>query len=312
MPPVMALHALNTTPASASDDENQPPDCEAELAQWLASLQMEHYLAAFTNAGLDLGVVTYVCTPRTPAPCQSPGGLRRTTCGSSGCRSATASGSCTPSRRSALLHTVHRRGGACTPPCWLHPLHAAYVITGGTRNPISPAKPSKRLRQTLLSFVPRAAGGGSLTLQPGRDPPTGTPSRQPPHQQSAPPLQPASAQARRAALLASDDTVRGKAARVVAAPGRARAPPQARATPKRVPFEDLPPWQAVLRAPRMVVDRFGIDYVHCGAAHWFLTHFHADHYKGLSKHFDGGASCAHGDQSRINIPHGLCMLAHTM
>ena len=151
----------------------------------------------------------------------------------------------------------------------------------------SPTNPPKKLRQTLLSFAPAATGTGTLTLQHSRapDPPTG------------PPPGPFSAQARRALLLASDDTLRGKAAREPveqrggsSGGGRARGAGggQPRAPPKQVPFEDLPPWQAVLRAPRMVVDRFGIDYVYCGAAHWFLTHFHADHYKGLSKHFNGG------------------------
>lgn len=143
----------------------------------------------------------------------------------------------------------------------------------------------------MLSFTPAASGGGALTLQ----------TRSP---QAAPPQQgvlqgPLSAKARRAALLASADTVRGKAARVQTRPhsgkgggsGSRAGGSQPRAPPRQVPFEDLPPWQAVLRAPRMVVDRFGIDYVHCGAAHWFLTHFHADHYKGLSKHFNGGVWC---------------------
>lgn len=158
-------------------------------------------------------------------------------------------------------------------------------------------QPPKRLRQTVLSFAPAPSGVASLNLQPSKTPSSSTAALLQGTLWGPPP----SAQTRRALLLASEDTLRGKAARIGAGgrpssgqsgraggPGGAGGPSQTRASPKRIPFEDMPPWQAVLRAPRMVVDRFGIDYVYCGAAHWFLTHFHADHYKGLSKHFDGG------------------------
>lgn len=59
---VMALYGAmpDPEPHPPSGDENQPPDTEDELAQWLANLQMQRYLPAFTSAGLDLGVISCV------------------------------------------------------------------------------------------------------------------------------------------------------------------------------------------------------------------------------------------------------------
>ena len=52
---------------------------------------------------------------------------------------------------------------------------------------------------------------------------------------------------------------------------------QLRAAGKR-----LPPWQAVPGTP-FVVDKFGPGTAVVQCRHWFLTHFHADHYGGLCR-----------------------------
>jgi ribonuclease BN (tRNA processing enzyme) len=53
----------------------------------------------------------------------------------------------------------------------------------------------------------------------------------------------------------------------------------------------LPEWQAV-PGTRFVVDRFGkgTDKVPCKS--WFLTHFHSDHYRGLTSKFKAGKVAA--------------------
>lgn len=49
----------------------------------------------------------------------------------------------------------------------------------------------------------------------------------------------------------------------------------------------LPPWQAVPGTP-FVVDKFGKGTVAMPCQHWFLSHFHADHYGGLTRSFKQG------------------------
>jgi len=50
----------------------------------------------------------------------------------------------------------------------------------------------------------------------------------------------------------------------------------------------LPEWQA-LPGTRFIVDRFGRAAEASGCRSWFLTHFHADHYRGLTARFKAGA-----------------------
>jgi len=61
----------------------------------------------------------------------------------------------------------------------------------------------------------------------------------------------------------------------------ARPAPEVKMKKRRLP----PPW---IRPPgtRFLVDGFAHDLDGC--EHWFLTHFHADHYQGLTKKFDRG------------------------
>ncbi|KAK9844292.1 hypothetical protein WJX74_000491 [Apatococcus lobatus] len=49
----------------------------------------------------------------------------------------------------------------------------------------------------------------------------------------------------------------------------------------------LPPWQAVPGTP-FVVDKFGKGTANVPCQHWFLSHFHADHYGGLTRGFKQG------------------------
>ncbi len=49
----------------------------------------------------------------------------------------------------------------------------------------------------------------------------------------------------------------------------------------------LPPWQKVPGQP-FLVDRFGKGTEKMACKSWFLTHFHSDHYKGLTSQFKGG------------------------
>ncbi|KAK9865841.1 hypothetical protein WJX84_009279 [Apatococcus fuscideae] len=49
----------------------------------------------------------------------------------------------------------------------------------------------------------------------------------------------------------------------------------------------LPPWQAVPGTP-FVVDKFGKGTANVHCQHWFLSHFHADHYGGLTRGFKQG------------------------
>lgn len=53
----------------------------------------------------------------------------------------------------------------------------------------------------------------------------------------------------------------------------------------------LPEWQLV-PGTRFVVDKFGSKASEAApqTKHWFLTHFHADHYGGLGPRFKQGAS----------------------
>ena len=49
----------------------------------------------------------------------------------------------------------------------------------------------------------------------------------------------------------------------------------------------LPPWQAV-PGTLFVVDKFGKGTANVPCQHWFLSHFHADHYGGLTRGFKQG------------------------
>lgn len=54
----------------------------------------------------------------------------------------------------------------------------------------------------------------------------------------------------------------------------------------------LPEWQAV-PGTRIVVDCFGRAAEKAsGCRAWILTHFHSDHYRGLTAHFKAGALSA--------------------
>ena len=64
---------------------------------------------------------------------------------------------------------------------------------------------------------------------------------------------------------------------------RVLAPPS---QSSRLPFAP-PPWRQP-PGTRFVVDGFGAEYRTTPCEHWFLTHFHADHYMGLSKSFTRG------------------------
>ena len=53
----------------------------------------------------------------------------------------------------------------------------------------------------------------------------------------------------------------------------------------------LPEWQAV-PGMRIVVDCFGRGAEKAsGCRAWILTHFHSDHYRGLTARFSAGALC---------------------
>ena len=58
----------------------------------------------------------------------------------------------------------------------------------------------------------------------------------------------------------------------------------------------LPEWQA-LPGTRFIIDRFGRAAEASGCRSWFLTHFHADHYRGLTARFKAGAGRAHDCKS---------------
>ncbi len=49
----------------------------------------------------------------------------------------------------------------------------------------------------------------------------------------------------------------------------------------------LPPWQAV-PGTSFVVDKFSKGTANVACQHWFLSHFHADHYGGLTRGFKQG------------------------
>ncbi len=229
-----------------------------------------------------------------------------------------------------------------TTPCTSTRTSTDTPVAHNSPFPSPQASAPKRLRQMTLTFVQSpTVGQQQLGLQqpPPQNPPSQHPQPQHPPTTTAQrplwplftpgankststpaPQQPLSAlaslpapgaAARRAVLLASSDTVRGKGigAQGPFAPNKGPFAPNARTgggrgggrhsarqpntegAPRarpRLTHAQLPPWQAVLHTPRMVVDRFGIDYEYCGAQHWVLTHFHADHYKGLTKQFHGG------------------------
>lgn len=82
------------------------------------------------------------------------------------------------------------------------------------------------------------------------------------------------------------------------APKMKRAKPNASmSTPKTTPAPKTPPpW---IRPPgsRFIVDGFHHDVPSC--AHWFLTHFHADHYRGLTKTFANGCVYASPSTSAL-------------
>lgn len=72
----------NNSHQEINDENVAPPDTSGEddeLALWLASLQLDHYLPTFTAAALDLTVIQYVkniCVlvevhnqRRSPLPC---------------------------------------------------------------------------------------------------------------------------------------------------------------------------------------------------------------------------------------------------
>ncbi len=63
----------------------------------------------------------------------------------------------------------------------------------------------------------------------------------------------------------------------------------------------LPPWQKMPGLP-FLVDRFGKGTEKAACKSWFLTHFHSDHYKGLTSKFKAGAlQYVHNAQLNLRI-----------
>lgn len=50
---------------------------------------------------------------------------------------------------------------------------------------------------------------------------------------------------------------------------------------------NLPSWQKMPGLP-FLLDRFGKGTEKAACKSWFLTHFHSDHYKGLTPKFKAG------------------------
>ncbi|KAK9914751.1 hypothetical protein WJX75_000111 [Coccomyxa subellipsoidea] len=65
----------------------------------------------------------------------------------------------------------------------------------------------------------------------------------------------------------------------------------------------LPSWQKVPGLP-FLVDRFGKGTEKATCKSWFLTHFHSDHYKGLTSKFKAGCphSAVKGVRERKQAP----------
>ena len=60
----------------------------------------------------------------------------------------------------------------------------------------------------------------------------------------------------------------------------------------------IPCSQGVPNGP-FIIDQFGQGAQGSGAQHFFLTHFHADHYKGLGRHFSAGTVLCTAETARL-------------
>lgn len=69
----------------------------------------------------------------------------------------------------------------------------------------------------------------------------------------------------------------------------------------RAPVQMVPEWHRV-PGTSFIVDKFGRDIENAGTCmSWFLTHFHADHYKGLNGRFKSGEALL------FNPAHKFCL-----